>query len=120
MNQRSLEKIRSATPFLLWFHCSVPQETQQVIRHYLDEPYQLALKLIECCSDSQPFTIKEIAQKASLHTGTVRQVLNALRSGGMLFALSPTKSWQLAKLSEQGAIQGKLEDDVAQVLQATK
>jgi transcription initiation factor IIE alpha subunit len=97
MNQTTLDKIKAATPFLAWFHCQLSQEEQEVVRRYLDRPYQLALKIIDCCSQETPQTSEEIASSTNLSKATVRQVLKTLEAGGMTFIVSPintTDRWQ--------------------------
>lgn len=94
MNRTSTDKIRSATPFLLWFRRCLPQNLQIRVQPYLDRPYQLALKVLDCCDSTQPLTVKEIAQLAGVAQETARQVLHSLKEGGMPFALIPTRGWQ--------------------------
>ncbi|KAM3094347.1 hypothetical protein ACKFKF_27575 [Phormidesmis sp. 146-12] len=94
MNKISTNKIKSATPFLLWFRRYLPQALQARVRPYLDQPYQLALNILDCCNPTQPIAVGNIAQDASVTRETARQVLLALKEGGMLFAVSPTKGWQ--------------------------
>ncbi|WP_143467537.1 helix-turn-helix domain-containing protein [Leptolyngbya ohadii] len=80
MHHVSLNKIESASSFLLWFRSSLPQELQQQLRPYLAQPYQSALKVLECCSTDQPMTIDAIAQQTQLNKSSVRQVLKVLKS----------------------------------------
>lgn len=94
MNKSSTDKIKSAALFLVWFRRCLPQPLQDKIRPYLDSPYQLALKIIDCCDSAQPLTVKEIAQTVGVAQETARQILQALREGGMPFTVSPTREWQ--------------------------
>ena len=57
MNQKSVEKIQTATKFILWFRHCLPQPFQQVVRPYLAQPYQLALEILDCCSGEEPMTV---------------------------------------------------------------
>ncbi|MBD1909420.1 MULTISPECIES: helix-turn-helix domain-containing protein [unclassified Leptolyngbya] len=94
MNKTSTDKIKLATPFLIWFRRCLPQTLQTQIRPYLDRPYQLALNILDCCDSSQPRTVREIAQLSGVAQETARQVLQTLKEGGMTFAASPTYGWQ--------------------------
>lgn len=98
MNNGSLEKIQSATQFLLWFHYVLPPRLQEFIRPYLAQPYQSALRVLECCSNHQPSSVDKIAEKANLNKETTRQVLKSLQAGGMVFTSAPLKGWQTPKL----------------------
>lgn len=100
MNKTSTDKIKSATPFITWFRRCLPQGLQGQIRPYLDRPYQLALNILDCCDATQPLTVREIARSAGVAQETTRQVLQALKEGGMLFAVSPTRGWQAAQESK--------------------
>lgn len=97
MNRTSTDKIKSATPFLIWFRRCLPQPLQAKVRPYLDRPYQLALTILDCCDSSCPLPVKEIALAVGVAPQTVKQVLLALRDGGMTFAISPTHRWQLSQ-----------------------
>lgn len=94
MNKTSTDKIKSATSFLIWFRRCLPQGLQAQIRSYLERPYQLALNVLDCCDSTRPLTVGEIAQSAGIAQETARQVLQALKEGGMPFAVSPTRGWQ--------------------------
>lgn len=94
MNKTSTNKIKSVALFLIWFRHCLPQPLQDKIRPYLDSPYQLALKVIDCCDSARPLTIKEIAQTVGVAQETARQILQALKEGGMPFTVSPTREWQ--------------------------
>ncbi len=97
MNKTSTDKIKSATPFLIWFRRCLPQSLQVQVRPYLDRPYQLALTILDRCDSPQPLLAKEIAQAVGVSPQTVKQVLLALKDGGMTFAVTPTTSWQLSQ-----------------------
>lgn len=94
MNKTSIAKIKSATPFLVWFRRYLPQPLQVKIRPYLDRPYQLALGILDCCDSAQPRTVREIAQLSGVAHETARQVLQTLKEGGMAFSVSPRQGWQ--------------------------
>jgi hypothetical protein len=94
MNKTSTDKIRLATPFLVWFRRCLPQPLQAQVRPYLDRPYRLALTILDRCDSPQPVRVKEIAQLAEVAPQTAQQVLLALKEGGMKFAVSPTHGWQ--------------------------
>jgi hypothetical protein len=108
MNQTSIDKIKSATPFLIWFRRCLPQPLQTQVRPYLDQPYQLALTILDCACGSQPLTVKEIAHSAGVAPQTTKQVLLALRESGMSFAITPTRGWQ-SNAAELSADVGNLE-----------
>lgn len=93
MNKTSTDKIRSATQFLIWFRRCLPHNIQAQMHPYLDQPYQLALNILDCCSSTQPLGVREIAQLAGVTRETARQVLLALKAGGM-DTVSPTRGWQ--------------------------
>jgi hypothetical protein len=95
MNKTSTDKIKSATCFLIWFRRCLPQGLQERIRPYLDSPYQVALKVMDGCESTRPLTVGEIAQSAGVAYESARQVLQALREGGMPFSVSPTREWQI-------------------------
>lgn len=99
MNKTSTDKIKSATPFLTWFRWCLPQSLQVKVRPYLDRPYQLAFHILDCCDSTQPRTVREIAQLAGVAQETARQVLQALKEGGMTFAVNPTQGWQAVQQS---------------------
>lgn len=97
VNKTSSDKIKSATPFLIWFRRCLPQSLQVQVRPYLDRPYQLALTILDRCDAPQPIPVKDMAQTIGVSPQTVKQVLLALKEGGMTFAVSPTTSWQLSE-----------------------
>jgi hypothetical protein len=94
MNKTSFDKIKLATPFLIWFRRCLPPPLQRQVRPYLDRPYQLALGILDRAGGSEPLPVKEIARLANVAPQTARQVLLALQEGGMTFAVSPTRGWQ--------------------------
>lgn len=100
MNKTSTNKIRSAIPFLIWFRCSLPEDSQEQVRPYLERPYQMALKILDCCDSDRPLTVTEVAQLTGVSPDTARQVLLALREGGMPFNASPNRGWQSVKEGE--------------------
>ncbi len=93
MNQTSLAKIQTASTFLRYFRDCVPLPLQAQIRPYLDQPYQLALNILDCCEAIDGCTPDAIAQRLELSKSSVRQVLSALREGGLVFMASPAKGW---------------------------
>ncbi|MEA5569673.1 hypothetical protein [Calothrix sp. UHCC 0171] len=107
MNQNSLDKIRSSAKFILWFRSVLPSEIQQIIRPYLDQPYRLALNILDCCDRDNAITIDAIAQETSLNRETTRQVLKALESGGMKFNVSRARSWQILDFDSQPIVDNK-------------
>ncbi|MCU0568796.1 MAG: hypothetical protein MUF49_19635 [Oculatellaceae cyanobacterium Prado106] len=94
MNKTSTDKIRSAAQFLVWFRYGLADEARSQIRPYLDRPYQLALTVLDCCSPTTPQRVSAIAQKVGVTRETVRQVLLALKEGGMPFNVCPNQGWQ--------------------------
>ncbi|MEP0914875.1 hypothetical protein NDI45_28655 [Leptolyngbya sp. GB1-A1] len=94
MNPKSLAKIQAATPFLQWFRSCFPNAIQNRIRPYLDQPYQLALKLMDCCDGSEYRSLAEIAVAAGVSKNTACQVLGALRNGGLVSISSTSQGWQ--------------------------
>lgn len=84
MHHTSLSKIESASAFLLWFRSSLPQDQQHQLRPYLAQPYQSALKVLDCCSTEQPMTVEAIAQQTQLSQASVRQVLKVLQSAKLV------------------------------------
>lgn len=93
MNQTSLEKIQTASSFLRYFRCNVPISVQAQIRPYLDQPYQLALNILDCCEDTDCCTAEAIAQRLAISKSSVRQVLGALREGGLVVATRQAQGW---------------------------
>ncbi len=114
MNQKSVEKIQTATKFILWFRHCLPQPFQQVVRPYLAQPYQLALEILDCCSGEEPMTVETIAQKIAVNKNTARQVLSALREGGLIFTISATRGWKYLQVNQQSlqAIEQALEKEL--------
>jgi hypothetical protein len=106
LNKTSTDKIRSATQFLIWFRYDLPQSLQASVRPYLDEPYQLALNVLDVCHSSQWLRVEDIAQKADVKRETARQVLLALKEGGMPLTVIPAQGWQLheAQLRSQDSL----------------
>lgn len=88
MNSKSLEKIQAAAPFLKWFRSYFPSSIQDRIRPYLDQPYQLALRLMDCCDGSEYRSLGDIAAAAEVNKNTACQVLSALREGGLIVMMS--------------------------------
>ncbi|MDX2230310.1 MAG: helix-turn-helix domain-containing protein [Leptolyngbyaceae cyanobacterium bins.349] len=93
MNQTSLEKIQAAAVFLRYFRRCLPTNIQAIVRPYLDQPYQLALNILDCCDGPDGCTAEEIAQRLTISKSSVRQVLSALREGGLVFMVSAAKGW---------------------------
>lgn len=94
MNPKSLEKIRAATSFLRWFRSSCPDSIQHYLRPYLDQPYQLALRLMDCCDGSEYGSLAEIAAAAKISKNTACQVLSALRDSGLIVMINTAKGLQ--------------------------
>ncbi|MEP0933332.1 winged helix-turn-helix domain-containing protein [Leptolyngbya sp. NM2-A1] len=53
---------------------------QYQIRPYLAQPYQSALKVLDCCNTEHPMTVEAIAQHTQLSQSSVRQVLKVLQA----------------------------------------
>ncbi|WP_088889051.1 HTH domain-containing protein [Leptolyngbya ohadii] len=94
MNKTSTDKIKLATPFLIWFRCYLSIDLQAQVRPHLERPYQLALNILDSCEASRPLSVREIAERIGMSPETVRQVLLALKEGGMPFATCPGQGWQ--------------------------
>lgn len=94
MNPKSLEKIQVAAPFLKWFRNYFPQWVQDRIRPYLDQPYQLALKVMDCCNGSEYGSMEELAVAAKVSRNTAYQVLGVLRNSGLVILISTPGGWQ--------------------------
>jgi len=93
VNQTSLEKIQAAATFLHYFRRCLPSSIQAIVRPYLDQPYQLALNVLDCCDDPSGCRTEDIAQQLGISKSSVRQVLSALREGGLVFMASTAKGW---------------------------
>ncbi|MGG6270464.1 hypothetical protein ACQ4M3_37145 [Leptolyngbya sp. AN03gr2] len=113
MNKTSTDKIKSATPFLIWFRRCLPQSLQGQVRPYLDRPYQLALAILDRCDAPQPLSVKEIAQAIGVAPQTVKQVLLALKEGGMTFAVTPTTNWQLSQVESSASVDNALRETIS-------
>lgn len=100
MNAKTLAKIEAAAPFLLQFRCEMSTPLQTQIAPYLDRPYQLALKILDCCLDGTPRSIEEIATQTGINKVTVRQVLTVFQNNGIPLQTQP-KRWQLLVLQNQ-------------------
>ena len=97
MNKTSTDKISKATGFLIWFRRCLPQSVQARVRPYLDQPYQLSLNILDCCTPTQPLVVKEIATAAGVTRETARQVLQALKEGGMTFTVNSREGCLLSE-----------------------
>lgn len=101
MNKTSTDKIKSATPFLVWFRRCLPLSLQAQVRPHLDRPCQLALNILDWCEEDYPLTLREIAQATGLSAPTVKQVLLALEAGGVPFVAKldscSSRGWQVAQ-----------------------
>lgn len=82
MNPKILEKIRAVAILLRWFRSYLLISAQNHIRPYLDQPYQLALKLMDGCNSSKYGSMEESAVAAKVSKNTARQVLSVLREMG--------------------------------------
>lgn len=102
MYHKSLEKIKNATEFFIWYRQKLPKSVQMEIHPYLDQPYQLALKVLNCCCSVEYYTLEEIAQRAEISKDTARQIINALKDGGTILTINTAKGW---KIIEVGADQ---------------
>lgn len=100
MNSKSLEKIQAATSFLKWFRSYFPESIQNRVRPYLDQPYQLALKIMDCCDGSQYQSLKEIATAAKVSKNTASQVLSALRNGGFVIMVGASGRWESLEVGQ--------------------
>lgn len=101
MHYTSLSKIESASSFLLWFRSNLPQEFQHCLRPYLAQPYQSALKVLDCCNSGCPVTVEAIAQQTQLSKASVRQMLKVLQSVELVTPVnSSTKEWRSQPVSE--------------------
>jgi len=87
MNSSTALKIERAAKFL-------KTPTAKQARDYLDEPYKLALEILEAFADGQPHNFSEIAEITGLNPCTVSQVLKALMRGGFEFTITPALGWQ--------------------------
>ena len=114
MNSKSLEKIQTATPFLKWFRSYFPSSIQNRIRPYLDQPYQLALRLMDCCDGSEYRSLGDLAVAAEMNKNTACQVLSALREGGLVVMISTTGGWRPLEANRTTTLQ-----DVALAEEAT-
>lgn len=114
MYYKSLEKIKNATEFFIWYRQLLPKSVQIEIHAYLDQPYQLALKILNCCCEVEYCTLEEIAQKAEISKDTARQIINALKDGGTILTISTAKGW---KILEVGVDQ---ESKFAEIMQDVK
>lgn len=103
MNSTTLAKIEAAAPFLLQFRNEVPPHLQNLITPYLDQPYQLALKILDCCLDGTPVSLDEISTSTGISKVTVRQVLSAFQQSSIQLQSQP-KRWQLQAKSQRQLI----------------
>lgn len=94
MNAKSLAKIQAATSFLRWFRAYFPESIQNRVRPYLDQPYQLALKLMDCCDGSEYCSMEDLAAAANVSKNTACQVLSALRNGGLVVVVNTPGGWK--------------------------
>lgn len=94
MHHTSLSKIESASSFLLWFRTSLPPDLQEQLRPYLAQPYQSALKVLDCCSSTHPITLDAISEQTQLSKDSVRQMLKVLQTVGLVAATNSVKGWK--------------------------
>jgi|ERR671932_813813 hypothetical protein len=100
MNQKTYSKIACAAPFLV-----TPLAIE--CRDYLDQPYRLAIDIIEVVCERKCCKPLEIAQhlmdtnsnyrEKGLNPSTVRQVLQALRKGSVALSSHPKQGWYFRK-----------------------
>lgn len=96
MNRITLKKIEGAAAFL-------STRPAQVARAYLDQPYQLALDVLDTLADGIPKPCQEIADLVASKPNyqTVNQLLMALDKGGIIFVRSEgnpvARKWSLPK-----------------------
>lgn len=98
VNFKSVEKIRNGANFLVWFR-GLPLNLQKQVLPHLAQPYQTALNLLDCCNQLEYYTLAELAQTAQISENTARQVIKALRDGGMVFTVETAKGWKLVELN---------------------
>jgi transcription initiation factor IIE alpha subunit len=101
MNSKTLAKIKAAIPFLVRFRQDVPVPLQILIAPYLDQPYQLTLKVMDCCTEEKLVSIDAIATKTGINPVSVRQVLNLLQNSGVALQSTRSKHWQRLAVPEQ-------------------
>ncbi|MEP1076291.1 helix-turn-helix domain-containing protein [Leptolyngbya sp. PL-A3] len=80
---------------MLWFRSSLSPDLQHQLRPYLAQPYQSALKVLECCSLECPLTVEAIAQQTQLSQASVRQMLKVLQAAGLVTpAMVSVRPWR--------------------------
>lgn len=95
MYSRTLGAIANASDFLIYFR-KLPRAQQDLIAPHLNEPQQMALKVLNCCSELEGQSVVAIASLAELHQESTRAILKALE--GTMVAAEPTATGKLWKL----------------------
>jgi hypothetical protein len=95
MYSRTLGAIAEASDFLTYFR-KLPRAQQDMIAPHLNEPQQMALKVLDCCSELEGQSVKAIASLAQLHQESARAILKTLE--GTLVAAESTATGKLWKL----------------------
>lgn len=87
--------IASASDFLAYFR-QLPRAQQDKIAPHLNEPEQLALKVLNACSEVEGQLVGAIASLAELHPESARAILKTLQ-GKIVMAEATLngKSWKL-------------------------
>lgn len=70
----------------------MPDHLQELIAPYLDQPYQMTLKILDCCMSGSPVSLDEISARTGISKATVRQVLNVVQENGIQLQVEP-KRW---------------------------
>ena len=96
MYSGTLTKIADATDFLAYFR-KLPRNQQDAIAPHLNEPQQMALKVLNCCSELEGQSVSAIATLAQLHQESTRAILKALE--GKIVAAEVTPGGKLWRLS---------------------
>jgi biotin operon repressor len=112
---KSLEKIKNATEFVIWYRQKLPKSIQMEIQPYLDQPYQLALKILNYCCSVEYCKLEEIAQKLEISKDTTRQIIKALKDGGTIFTINTAKGWKVLEVGvDQECKFAEIMEDVMQ------
>lgn len=100
MYSNTLSAIANSTDFLAYFR-QLPRAQQDKIAPHLNEPEQMALKVLNSCSEVEGQLVVAIAELAGIHRESTRSILKALE-GKMVMAEKTVqgKIWRLVGRSD--------------------
>jgi hypothetical protein len=95
MYGNTLQSIADSTEFLVYFR-KLPRTQQDMITPHLNEPEQMALRVINSCSELEGQLVPAIASLSKLHQESARAILKVLEGKMVVAEGTPGgKLWRL-------------------------